>query len=85
VTDYEVYAINPKKSSRYRELHATSGAKSDPGDAHGLAEIVRLDRATPGIPPFDAIHTSADRGLNRLAERLTGVTQSSPSTVREVR
>jgi transposase len=42
---YEVYAINPKKSSRYRELHATSGAKSDPGDAHVLAEIVRLDRA----------------------------------------
>jgi transposase len=41
---YEVYAINPKKSSRYRELHATSGAKSDPGDAHVLAEIVRLDR-----------------------------------------
>jgi transposase len=42
---YEVYAINPKKSSRYRELHSTSGAKSDPGDAHVLAEIVRLDRA----------------------------------------
>ena len=41
---YEGFAINPKKSSRYRELHATSGAKSDPGDAHVLAEIVRLDR-----------------------------------------
>ena len=25
--------------------HSTSGAKSDPGDAHVLAEIVRLDRA----------------------------------------
>jgi transposase len=31
--------------ARYRERHATSGAKSDRGDAHVLAEIVRLDRA----------------------------------------
>ena len=31
--------------ARYRERHTTSGAKSDPGDAHVLAEIVRLDRA----------------------------------------
>ena len=42
---YEVFAINPKSSARYRERHSTSGAKSDPGDAHVLAEIVRLDRA----------------------------------------
>jgi transposase len=41
---YEVFAINPKSSARYRERHSTSGAKSDPGDAHVLAEIVRLDR-----------------------------------------
>ena len=33
------------QAARYRERHATSGAKSDPGDAHVLAEIVRLDRA----------------------------------------
>ncbi len=31
--------------SRYRDRHSTSGAKSDAGDAHVLAEIVRLDRA----------------------------------------
>jgi transposase len=42
---YEVYAINPKKAAEYRGRHSTSGAKSDPGDAHVLAEIVRLDRA----------------------------------------
>src|SRR3712207_4357914 len=29
----------------YRERHGASGAKSDRGDAHVLAEIVRLDRA----------------------------------------
>ena len=44
-TGYLVYAINPLQVARYRERHSTSGAKSDPGDAHLLAEIVRLDRA----------------------------------------
>jgi transposase len=41
---YQVFAINPMSVARYRERHATSGAKSDRGDAHVLAEIVRLDR-----------------------------------------
>ena len=44
-TGYLVYAINPLQVARYRERHSTSGAKSDRGDAHLLAEIVRLDRA----------------------------------------
>jgi transposase/transposase IS116/IS110/IS902 family protein len=42
---YQVYAINPMQAARYRERHSTSGAKSDAGDAHVLAELVRLDRA----------------------------------------
>jgi transposase len=42
---YEVFAINPMSVARYRERHPTSGARSDAGDAHVLAEIVRLDRA----------------------------------------
>lgn len=41
---YQVYAINPQSAAQYRQRHSTSGAKSDPGDAHMLAEIVRLDR-----------------------------------------
>ncbi len=41
---YQVWAINPVQAARYRERHTSSGAKSDPGDAHVLAEIVRLDR-----------------------------------------
>jgi len=41
---YQVFAINPLSAARYRERHGTSGAKSDRGDAHVLAEIVRLDR-----------------------------------------
>jgi transposase len=42
---YQVDAINPMQVARYRERHATSGANSDAGDAHTLAELVRLDRA----------------------------------------
>jgi hypothetical protein len=41
---YQVYAINPLSVSRYRDRHATSGAKSDPGDALVLADLVRTDR-----------------------------------------
>jgi transposase len=41
---YQVYAINPRAASRYRDRHTVSGAKSDPGDAKMLAELVRTDR-----------------------------------------
>jgi transposase len=41
---YEVFAINPLSVDRYRDRHSTSGAKSDPGDAKLLADIVRTDR-----------------------------------------
>jgi transposase len=41
---YEVFAVNPLSVARYRERHGTSGAKSDPADAHVLAELVRTDR-----------------------------------------
>jgi hypothetical protein len=42
---YQVFALNPVQVARYRERHGASGAKSDRGDAHVLAEIVRLDRS----------------------------------------
>ena len=40
---YRVFAINPMQVARYRERHSTSGAKSDAGDAHVLADMVRTD------------------------------------------
>ena len=43
-TGYTVLAVNPMSTSRYRERHSTSGAKSDPGDARVLAELARTDR-----------------------------------------
>jgi hypothetical protein len=40
---YRVFAVNPMQVARYRERHCTSGAKSDAGDAHALADMVRTD------------------------------------------
>jgi transposase len=42
-TGYTVLAVNPLSTSRYRERHSTSGAKSDPGDAKVLADLARTD------------------------------------------
>jgi hypothetical protein len=41
---YQVFAVNPLSTSRYRDRHSVSGAKSDPGDAKILADMVRTDR-----------------------------------------
>jgi transposase len=40
---YAVYAVNPRQAARYRKRQGTSGAKSDAGDAHMLADMVRAD------------------------------------------
>jgi len=40
---YIVYPVNPLQASRYRERHGVSGAKSDQGDSHMLADMVRTD------------------------------------------
>jgi transposase len=52
---YTVYAVNPLQASRYRERHGVSGAKSDRGDSHMLADMVRTDshqlRAVAGDSP----------------------------------
>lgn len=40
---YEVFAVNPLQAAEFRKRHAVSGAKSDAGDAHVLADMVRTD------------------------------------------
>jgi transposase len=40
---YVVHAVNPLQASRFRERLGVSGAKSDRGDAHMLADMVRTD------------------------------------------
>jgi hypothetical protein len=40
---YQVFPVNPQQSARFRARHSVSGAKSDAGDAHVLADMVRTD------------------------------------------
>ncbi len=40
---YLVFPVNPLQSARFRARHSVSGAKSDAGDAHVLADMVRTD------------------------------------------
>src|SRR4051794_29979016 len=68
---YTVYAVNPLQIARYRERHATSGAKSDPGDAHVLAELVRLDRA----------HHRPVAGDSAVAEHVKVLTRAHQSMI----
>jgi hypothetical protein len=52
---YTVFGVNPLQASRYRGRHGVSGAKSDSGDAHMPADMVRTDshqlRAVAGDSP----------------------------------
>ena len=68
---YTVFAVNPLQVARYRERHAVSGAKSDPGDAHVLAELVRLDRA----------HHRPVAGDSALAEQVKVLARSHQSMI----
>jgi transposase len=78
---YEVFAVNPMASSRYRDRHAVSGAKSDPGDAKVLADLVRTDRhnhrpvagdseLAEGIKVLARAHQSAVWGRQRQVNAL---------------
>jgi Transposase/Transposase IS116/IS110/IS902 family len=40
---YRVFPVNPRQSALFRVRHSVSGAKSDAGDAHVLADMVRTD------------------------------------------
>jgi transposase len=71
---YAVYAVNPLQASRYRDRHSVSGAKSDPADAHILADMVRTDahqlRAIAGdSPEMEAIKVVARAHKTLIWER----------------
>ena len=60
---YQVYAINPRQVARFKERYASSGAKSDKGDAHALADMVRIDRAQLRPVAGDSEQTQAFSAL----------------------
>jgi hypothetical protein len=78
---YRVIAVNPLAVDRYRDRHRVSGAKSDPGDAKVLADMVRTDAHAHRLVAADSdlaeavklvarSHQSAIWSRRRLANQL---------------
>lgn len=83
-TGYLVYAINPTQAARYRERHTVSGAKSDPGDAHVLAEIVRTDRDHHRPVAGDSEHAEVVKTLARTHQTMIWTRQRQTNQLRSM-
>jgi transposase len=75
---YRVFPVNPLQASRYRERHGVSGAKSDGGDAHMLADMVRTDshqlrEAAGDSPQAQAVKVTARMHKTMIWERTRAV------------
>jgi hypothetical protein len=68
---YAVYAVNPLQAARYRERHTVSGAKSDAGDAHVLADMVRTDAHQLRLIAADSPAAQAVKVVARAHKTLT--------------
>lgn len=79
---YQVYAINPLSVSRYRDRHSVSGAKSDPGDAKVLAELVRTDRHNHRQIAGDSEQVQAIKILARGHQSLIWTRQRQVNSLR---
>lgn len=71
---YRVFPVNPLQAARYRDRYQVSGAKSDRGDAHLLADVVRTDahqlrEAAGDSPEADAIQVLARTHKTLIWER----------------
>jgi transposase len=84
---YQVYAVNPLQASRFRERHSVSGAKSDPADAHLLADMVRTDSHQLRVVAGDSELAEAVKVVTRAHKTLiwerTRHTLRLRSTLRE--
>ena len=67
---YRVYAINPLQSARARQGHGVSGAKSDAGDAHVLADLVRTHSHQLRTVAGDSELAGAVKVLTRMHQTL---------------
>ncbi len=81
---YTVYAINPKQAARYRERLTTSGAKSDPGDAHVLAEIVRKDREHHRVVAGDSEKAEVVKTVARAHQTMIWTRQRQANQLRSM-
>ena len=80
--DYQIFAINPLAASRYRERHHVSGAKSDPGDAKVLADLVRTDRHNHRKVAGDSALSDAIKLLARTHQNTIWTRQRQVNSLR---
>ena len=67
---YRVFAVNPLQASQYRKRHGVSGAKSDAGDAHVLADMVRTDSHQLRTVAGDSAQVEAIKVVTRMHKTL---------------
>jgi transposase len=67
---YQLFAVNPMSTSRYRDRHSTSGAKSDAGDAQVLSDMVRTDRHNHRLVSGDSPGVEAIKVLARAHQSM---------------
>src|SRR5674476_667377 len=67
---YQVYAVNPLQSARARQGQDVSGAKSDAGDAHVLADLVRTHSHQLRTVAGDSKQAGAVKVLTRMHQTL---------------
>jgi transposase len=67
---YQVYLINPKAMSRYRDRYRMSTSKSDPKDAMVLANILRTDLHLHKPLPTESLDGASLKQLTRAHKSL---------------
>ncbi|MFD3422637.1 IS110 family RNA-guided transposase [Streptomyces decoyicus] len=80
----KVFAINPMAASRYRDRHAVSRKKSDPGDALVLANILRTDMHAHRALPNDSDLARAVAVLARAQQDATWNRQTIANQLRSL-
>jgi hypothetical protein len=79
---YQLYAVNPMSTSRYRDRHSTSGAKSDAGDAQVLSDMVRTDRHNHRLVAGDTAEVEAVKVLARAHQSMVWSRGRQSNTLR---
>ena len=67
---YQVFAVNPLQAARARQGNGVSGAKSDAGDAHVLADLVRTHAHQLRTVAGDSKQAGAVKVLTRMHQTL---------------
>jgi transposase len=67
---YVVFVINPMSVDRLRDRYRVSGAKSDPADAHVLADVVRTDAHQLRTVAGDSAQAEGIKALARAHKAL---------------